>query len=353
MKELTFRKELKDLILKHNKAGNTRDEVPAMLLVTFISAYDDAVEEHLKHVEATQDTTSHAESVISEPEEVLTEEKIDTTNDEIHEEIFEGQNHTNDGAVEPVPEEIISKEELIIDHAQEHILSDQGIDKTDPEPKYVMDSITAQAEALHEEQEKEGFTDDGIPEQEILEEIDKQDSVLLKQYLELKKKYPDVIMLMRIDSFYQTFNDDAIKVSSLIDSQIVQREQYSVTGFDSNTIDVVLPILVKAGNRVGLCDLLSESQKGVTVKRDIIIRDPETNQINPEKIEKEYDEAEKLAHNDSDIDPSRFDKSGQITYEKAIAFKETNKLMAKYYLRALIKRYPDDIELNNELEELS
>ena len=86
---------------------------------------------------------------------------------------------------------------------------------------------------------------------------------LMKQYNEIKAKYPDAILLFRVGDFYETFGDDAIKTSSILGIVLTKRSNGSASyvdlaGFPYHALDSYLPKLVKAGYRVAICEQLED-----------------------------------------------------------------------------------------------
>ncbi len=86
---------------------------------------------------------------------------------------------------------------------------------------------------------------------------------LMKQYLEIKKKHPDAILLFRVGDFYETFSDDAITASEILGITLTRRAngaaQYvELAGFPHHALDTYLPKLVRAGKRVAICDQLED-----------------------------------------------------------------------------------------------
>ncbi len=98
---------------------------------------------------------------------------------------------------------------------------------------------------------------------------------LMKQYYEAKAKYPDTIMLFRMGDFYETFGEDAIKASRILGITLTRRANGSASdvelaGFPHHAIDSYLPKLVRAGERVAICEQLEDPKlaKGL-VKRGV------------------------------------------------------------------------------------
>lgn len=86
---------------------------------------------------------------------------------------------------------------------------------------------------------------------------------LMKQYNNIKSKYPDALLLFRVGDFYETFGEDAIKASNILGIILTRRANGSATfielaGFPHHSLDTYLPKLVRAGYRVAICDQLED-----------------------------------------------------------------------------------------------
>lgn len=98
---------------------------------------------------------------------------------------------------------------------------------------------------------------------------------LMKQYLSIKAKHPDAILLFRVGDFYETFGEDAIKASEILGITLTRRANGSaqyveLAGFPHHALDTYLPKLVRAGQRVAICEQLEDPKKTKTiVKRGI------------------------------------------------------------------------------------
>ena len=82
---------------------------------------------------------------------------------------------------------------------------------------------------------------------------------LMKQYNTIKAKYPDALLLFRVGDFYETFGEDAIKAARILGITLTKRKNgaaayVELAGFPHHSLDTYLPKLVKAGNRVAICD---------------------------------------------------------------------------------------------------
>ncbi len=99
---------------------------------------------------------------------------------------------------------------------------------------------------------------------------------LMRQYYNIKAVHPDAILLFRVGDFYETFGDDAIKASSILGITLTRRANGAATfvelaGFPHHSVDTYLPKLVRAGERVAICEQLEDpkSVKGL-VKRGVV-----------------------------------------------------------------------------------
>lgn len=97
----------------------------------------------------------------------------------------------------------------------------------------------------------------------------------MKQYNEIKRKYPDACLLFRVGDFYETFGEDAIRASKILGIVLTKRGAGSETetalaGFPHHSLNTYLPKLVKAGLRVAICDQLEDPKMTKTiVKRGV------------------------------------------------------------------------------------
>lgn len=101
------------------------------------------------------------------------------------------------------------------------------------------------------------------------------DTPLMKQYSAIKAKYPGALLLFRVGDFYETFGEDAIRAANVLDITLTKRgngsaSEIELAGFPHHALDTYLPKLVRAGNRVAICDQLEDPRfvKGI-VKRGV------------------------------------------------------------------------------------
>ncbi len=102
-----------------------------------------------------------------------------------------------------------------------------------------------------------------------------KETPLMKQYNEIKAKYPDACLLFRVGDFYETFGEDAVRASKILGIVLTKRGAGSETetalaGFPHHSLNTYLPKLVKAGLRVAICDQLEDPKMTKTiVKRGV------------------------------------------------------------------------------------
>jgi len=85
---------------------------------------------------------------------------------------------------------------------------------------------------------------------------------LMQQYNSIKTKYPDALLLFRVGDFYETFGEDAVKAARILNIVLTNRnnggERTELAGFPHHSLNTYLPKLVKAGERVAICDQLED-----------------------------------------------------------------------------------------------
>ncbi len=97
----------------------------------------------------------------------------------------------------------------------------------------------------------------------------------MKQYYSIKEKHPDALLLFRVGDFYETFGEDAVKTSEILGITLTKRANgaasfVDLAGFPFHALDTYLPKLVRAGQRVAICEQLEDPKLTKTiVKRGI------------------------------------------------------------------------------------
>lgn len=98
---------------------------------------------------------------------------------------------------------------------------------------------------------------------------------LMKQYYSIKAKHPDAVLLFRVGDFYETFGEDAIRTAEILGITLTRRANgaasyVELAGFPYHALDTYLPKLVRAGQRVAICEQLEDPKMAKTiVKRGI------------------------------------------------------------------------------------
>jgi len=97
---------------------------------------------------------------------------------------------------------------------------------------------------------------------------------LMKQYNTIKAKYPDALLLFRVGDFYETFGEDAIRATGILNITLTARnnggDKIELAGFPHHSLNTYLPKLVMAGCRVAICDQLEDPKLTKTiVKRGV------------------------------------------------------------------------------------
>lgn len=142
----------------------------------------------------------------------------------------------------------------LVDTRQKELLTAE--EKLQPQIEQAISTAKAQGSLFEQPQQeapdldvKENLTTETAEEQKPAE------SPLYREYNNLKEKNPDVLLLLNINDYYQTFGEDAIKASKILGTPLTKNKKgIEITGFDKSSLDAYLPKLVKAGNRVALAD---------------------------------------------------------------------------------------------------
>lgn len=104
----------------------------------------------------------------------------------------------------------------------------------------------------------------------------KRETPLMQQYNSIKVKYPGTLLLFRVGDFYETFGEDAVKAADILGIVLTKRgagstSETELAGFPHHSIETYLPKLVRAGQRVAICDQLEDPKTAKTiVKRGVV-----------------------------------------------------------------------------------
>ena len=104
---------------------------------------------------------------------------------------------------------------------------------------------------------------------------EKAERLMLKQFLDLKKKHPDALLLFRCGDFYETYQKDAEKAAKILGITLTRSSKtkdqdgkpLAMAGFPYHALDTYLPKLIRAGERVAICDQIEAPKQ--TTKRGI------------------------------------------------------------------------------------
>ncbi len=98
-----------------------------------------------------------------------------------------------------------------------------------------------------------------------------KETPLNRQYNQIKSKYPGAMLLFRVGDFYETFGEDAIRASRILGIVLTRRNnggsQEELAGFPHHSLDTYLPKLVRAGERVAICDQLEDPAEAKGIVR--------------------------------------------------------------------------------------
>lgn len=125
-------------------------------------------------------------------------------------------------------------------------------------------------ESTEEKREEENDTEKKSNKTEKAKDV-VASAAMLKQYMDLKAKHPDALLLFRVGDFYETYNEDAAKASKILGINLIDKSKDAgkgeslsqIAGFPHHALDSYLPKLIRAGERVAICDQLEEPKKQV------------------------------------------------------------------------------------------
>ena len=94
-------------------------------------------------------------------------------------------------------------------------------------------------------------------------------SPMLKQWTKLKEKHPDALLLFRVGDFYEMYKEDAVAASEILNITLARNEKMKgadgrsveIAGFPHHALDYYLPKLIRAGQRIAICDQVEDPQK--------------------------------------------------------------------------------------------
>ena len=112
---------------------------------------------------------------------------------------------------------------------------------------------------------------------------------MVETFKMLKEKHPDAVILFRVGDFYESFFDDAKKVSEVLGVTLTENKKNDIfiTSFPTQSLDTYLPKLIRAGLRVAICDDISEPVKLKKRGSDETTQDPQVEDAEAEEIKDE------------------------------------------------------------------
>lgn len=118
---------------------------------------------------------------------------------------------------------------------------------------------------LHEENEHREYHEEEKRQQQQMSNV----PPIIKQYNDLKQKHPDALLLFRCGDFYETYKEDAVKASNILGITLTKHSKrmdeegkpLKMTGFPYHALDTYLPKLIRAGERVAICDQLESPRQ--------------------------------------------------------------------------------------------
>ena len=176
----------------------------------------------------------------------------------------------------------------------------------------------------------------------------KTENKMVKMFNELKAKHPDAVILFRVGDFYESYFDDAKKVSEVLGITLTKRsgeDGYYLAGFPHHALDTYLPKLIRAGLRVAICDDISEPIKLKKRGSDETTQEPQVEDADAEEIKDEEQPQE--PQTDGQTTET---KSAKIIYTDKEAEDYTpknGKTFALTEMQEIIGGYVEPIRLND------
>ena len=170
-------------------------------------------------------------------------------------------------------------------------------------------------------------------------ETNKAENKMVETFNELKAKHSDAVILFRVGDFYESYFDDAKKVSDILGLTLTKRNGengYYLTGFPYHALDTYLPKLIRAGLRVAICDDISEPVKLKKRGSNETTQEPQVEDADAEEIK-------------DDEQPTEI-KSAKIIYtdkEDEDYTPNNGKTFALTEMQEIIGGYVEPIRLNH------
>ena len=174
----------------------------------------------------------------------------------------------------------------------------------------------------------------------------KQANKMIKQFNELKSKHPDAVILFRVGDFYESYFEDAKKVSEVLGITLTKRsgeDGYYLAGFPHHALDTYLPKLIRAGLRVAICDDISEPVKLKHRGSNETTQEPQVENAEAEEIKDEEQEPQQESTDNEVKYATLYTPNGG---EKDIISKVRNKLSLEE-MQKLVGGYIEIVRLND------
>ena len=170
---------------------------------------------------------------------------------------------------------------------------------------------------------------------------------MIETFKMLKEKHSDVLILFRVGDFYESYFEDAKKVSEVLGVTLTENEKDDIfiTSFPTQSLDTYLPKLIRAGLRVAICDDISEPTKLKKRGSDETTQEPQVEDAEAEEIKDE----EQSQEPQTDEQPNET-KSAKIIYTDKEAEDYTpknGKTFALTEMQEIIGGYVEPIRLND------
>lgn len=125
---------------------------------------------------------------------------------------------------------------------------------------------------LHEENEHREYHEEEKRQQQQMSNV----PPIIKQYNDLKQKHPDALLLFRCGDFYETYKEDAVKASNILGITLTKHSKrmdeegkpLKMAGFPYHALDTYLPKLIRAGERVAICDQLESPRQKISQQEE-------------------------------------------------------------------------------------
>ena len=178
-------------------------------------------------------------------------------------------------------------------------------------------------------------------------ETKKAENKMVETFNELKAKHPDAVILFRVGDFYESYLEDAKKLSEVLGLTLTRqaKTKMDMTGFPSHALDTYLPKLIRAGLRVAICDDISVPIKLKKRGSNETTQEPQVEDADAEEV----NDDEQPQEPQTDEQPTET-KSANIIYTDKEAEDYTpknGKTFALTEMQEIIGGYVEPIRLND------